>query len=97
VFELDCADLVVIAGELYGIAPAAALDQLDIDAARAALAEADLTATRPAEADLTATRPAEADLTVAPLGRESTVVHQRGVAAGSPKGTFHDREDFCVP
>ena len=86
-FELDCADLVVIAGELYGIAPAAALDQLDIDAARAALAEA----------DLTATRPAEADLTVAPLGRESTVVHQRGVAAGSPKGTFHDREDFCVP
>jgi prophage maintenance system killer protein len=40
---IDVADLVVIAGDLYGIDPGAALDRLDIDAAQAALAEADLT------------------------------------------------------
>ena len=40
---IDVADLVVIAGDLYGIGPGAALDRLDIDAAQAALAEADLT------------------------------------------------------
>lgn len=37
---LDVADLVVIAGRVLGISPAAALDQLDVAAARAALAEA---------------------------------------------------------
>jgi hypothetical protein len=40
VFELDFADLVVIAAELLGIALAAALDQFDLTAAQAALTEA---------------------------------------------------------
>jgi prophage maintenance system killer protein len=37
---IDVADLVVIAGELYGTGPDAALDRIDLDAARAALTEA---------------------------------------------------------
>ena len=51
---IDVADLVVIAGDLYGIGPGAALDRLDIDAAQAALAEADFTegSLAPAAADL---------------------------------------------
>ena len=40
---IDVADLVVIAGELYGTGPDAALEQIDLDAARAALTEAALT------------------------------------------------------
>jgi hypothetical protein len=40
VFELDCADLVVIAGRVRGVDPGAALDQVDLAAARAALAAA---------------------------------------------------------
>jgi len=31
---IDVADLVVIAGELYGTGPDAALDRIDLDAAR---------------------------------------------------------------
>jgi hypothetical protein len=50
VFELDCADLVVIAGQVLGIGPAAALDRLDVPAAQAALAEA-----RPADVELSGT------------------------------------------
>jgi hypothetical protein len=37
---IDIADLVVIAGELYGTGPDAALDRIDLDAARTALTEA---------------------------------------------------------
>jgi len=37
---IEVADLVVIAGELYGTGPDAALDRIDLDAARAALTEA---------------------------------------------------------
>src|SRR5580704_14713659 len=37
---IDVADLVVIAGELYGTSPDAALDRIDLDLARAALTEA---------------------------------------------------------
>jgi len=44
VFELDCADLVVIAGQVLGVGPHAALDQLDTAAAQAALTEAALAA-----------------------------------------------------
>jgi hypothetical protein len=40
---IDVADLVVIAAQVLGIGPAAALDQIDVAAARAALAEAGLT------------------------------------------------------
>jgi hypothetical protein len=54
VFELDCADLVVIAGRVRGVDPGAALDQVDLAAARAALAAA-----KPPEAKLTETGPAE--------------------------------------
>ena len=43
VFELDCADLVVIAGRVLGIGPAAALDRLDFAAAQAALTDPDPT------------------------------------------------------
>jgi hypothetical protein len=50
---IDVADLVVIAGELYGIGPDAALDRINLDAARAALTEAALTEGPPAA---TATR-----------------------------------------
>jgi Clp amino terminal domain, pathogenicity island component len=51
---IDVADLVVIAGELHGTGPAAALDQIDLAAARAALTEAALT-----EGPPTAAGPAE--------------------------------------
>jgi hypothetical protein len=37
---IDVADLVVIAGELCGTGPDAALDRIDLDAARAGLTEA---------------------------------------------------------
>jgi hypothetical protein len=40
---IDVADLVVIAGQLDGVGPEAALDRVDIGAAQAALAEAELT------------------------------------------------------
>jgi prophage maintenance system killer protein len=40
---IDVADLVVIAGQLDGVGPDAALDRVDIGAAQAALAEAELT------------------------------------------------------
>jgi hypothetical protein len=43
IVELDCADLVVIAAELDGIGPAAALDRFDIAAAQTALTQAALT------------------------------------------------------
>jgi len=64
VFELDCADLVVIAGQVRGVDPGAALDQVDLAAARAALAEAkppgaELTEAQLTEAELTETGPAE--------------------------------------
>ena len=55
VFELDCADLVVIAGRVLGIGPAAALDRLDFAAAQAALTEA-----RPAGVELSETGAADA-------------------------------------
>ena len=55
VFELDCADLVVIAGRVLGIGPAAALDRLDFAAAQAALAEARL-----ADGELSQTGPPDA-------------------------------------
>ena len=63
-FELDCADLVVIAGQVRGVDPGAALDQVDLAAARAALAEAkppgaELTEAQLTEAELTETGPAE--------------------------------------
>src|ERR1700722_7967829 len=66
---IDLADLVVIAGQVLGIGPGAALDQVDLAAARAALAaakppepeliEAELAAAKPPEAELTETGPAE--------------------------------------
>jgi hypothetical protein len=42
VIAIDVADLVVIAGQVLGVGPDAALDQLDIAAAQAALTEAAL-------------------------------------------------------
>src|ERR1700722_1256318 len=66
---IDLADLVVIAGQVLGIGPGAALDQVDLAAARAALAaakppepeliEAELTEAELTEAELTETGPAE--------------------------------------
>ena len=53
---IDVADLVVIAGRVLGIGPAAALDQLDLAAAQAALAEA-----KPPEAELIRDRRADRD------------------------------------
>ena len=53
-FELDCADRVVIAGRVRGVGPGAALDQVDLAAARAALAAA-----KPPEAGLIEAEPAE--------------------------------------
>jgi Clp amino terminal domain, pathogenicity island component len=53
-FELDCADLVVIAGQVLGVGPHAALDQLDTAAARAALTEAALAAAALADGALAA-------------------------------------------
>ena len=50
---IDVADLVVIAGELYGTGPDAALDRIDLDAARTALTEAALTEAAPADTALT--------------------------------------------
>jgi prophage maintenance system killer protein len=64
---IDVADLVVIAGRVLGVSPAAALDQLDLAAARAALAAA-----KPAEAELI-----EAELTEtgsAELGRAAVLL-----------------------
>jgi hypothetical protein len=64
VFELDCADLVVIAGRVRGVDPGAALDQVDLAAARSALAAAkppapELIEAELIEAELTETGPAE--------------------------------------
>jgi hypothetical protein len=59
VFELDCADLVVIAGRVLGVGPGVALDQVDLAAARAALAAAKPPEAELIEAELTETGPAE--------------------------------------
>ena len=61
---IDVADLVVIAGRVLGVGPGAALDQVDLAAARAALAaakppEAGLAGAELTEAELTETGPAE--------------------------------------
>ena len=61
---IDLADLVVIAGRVLGVGPGAALDQVDLAAARAALAaarppEAGLTEAGLTETGLTETGPAE--------------------------------------
>ena len=61
---IDVADLVVIAGRVLGVGPGAALDQVDLAAARAALAaakppEAELIEAELTEAELTETGPAE--------------------------------------
>jgi prophage maintenance system killer protein len=50
---IDVADLVVVAGELYGTGPDAALDRIDLDAARTALTEAALTEAAPADTAVT--------------------------------------------
>ena len=56
---IDVADLVVIAGRVLGVSPAAALDQLDLAAARAALAAAKPPEAELIEAELTETGSAE--------------------------------------
>jgi len=56
---IDVADLVVIAGRVLGVGPAAALDQLDLPAARAALAAAKPPEAELIEAELTETGSAE--------------------------------------
>ena len=56
---LDLADLVVIAGRVRGVGPGAALDQVDLAAARAALAAAKPPEAQLIEAELTETGPAE--------------------------------------
>src|SRR3984885_29173 len=55
---IDLADLVVIAGQVLGIGPGAALDQVDLAAARAALAAA-----KPPEPELIEAELTEAELT----------------------------------
>ena len=73
---IDVADLVVIAGELYGTGPDAALEQIDLDAARAALTEAALTEAALTEAALTEAAltesPPAAAATAAPVGTALT-------------------------
>ena len=69
VFELDCADLVVIAGRVLGIGPAAALDRLDFAAAQAALAEARLADGELSETGAADAGPAAAGLAAAGLMR----------------------------
>jgi Clp amino terminal domain, pathogenicity island component len=73
---LDIADLVVIAGQVLGVGPDAALERIDLAAARAALAEADLAAARAALAEgeptpsrLTGAASADAGLAAAALIR----------------------------
>jgi hypothetical protein len=61
VFELDCADMVVIAGRVLGVGPGVALDQVDLAAARAALAAAKPPEAELIEAELTETGPADWD------------------------------------
>src|SRR5580693_1668129 len=56
---IDVADLVVIAGWVLGVGPRAALDQVDLAAARAALAAAQPPEAELIEAELTGTGPAE--------------------------------------
>jgi hypothetical protein len=56
---IDVADLVVIAGQVLGVGPAAALDQVDLAAARAAVAAAKPPEPELIEAELTETGPAE--------------------------------------
>jgi hypothetical protein len=56
---IDMADLVVIAGRVLGVGPGAALDQVDLAAARAALAAAQPPEAELTEAELTGTGPAE--------------------------------------
>src|SRR5580693_1945954 len=56
---IDVADLVVIAGRVLGVGPATALDQLDLPAARAALAAAKPPEAELIEAELTETGSAE--------------------------------------
>ena len=56
---IDLADLVVIAGRVLGVGPGAALDQVDLDAARAALAAARAPEAELIEAEVAETGPAE--------------------------------------
>ena len=56
---IDVADLVVIAGRVLGTGPGAALDQVDLDAARAALAAAEPPEAELTETELTETGPAD--------------------------------------
>lgn len=56
---IDVADLVVIAGRVLGVGPAAALDQVDLAAARDALAAAKPPEAELIEGELTETGPAE--------------------------------------
>ena len=65
---IDVADLVVIAGRVLGGGPGAALEQIDLAAARAALAAA-----RPPEAELTEAELTEADLTEAEAAESGRV------------------------
>lgn len=58
---IDVADLVVIAGRVLGVGPGAALDQVDLAAARAALAAAQPPEAELIEAELTETGSAELD------------------------------------
>jgi prophage maintenance system killer protein len=81
---LDVADLVVIAGKVLGTGPDAALEQIDLAAARDALAEAE-----PSWAQLAQARPADAGLAAAVLVRAllrhgpfTGHNHQVAVAAG---------------
>jgi Clp amino terminal domain, pathogenicity island component len=53
---IDLADLVVIAGRVRGVGPSAALDQVDLDAVRGALAAA-----KPPQAELTEAEPGPAE------------------------------------
>ena len=88
VFELDCADLVVIAGRVLGIGPAAALDRLDVAAAQAALAEArladvQLSESGAADAGLAAAGLAAAELMRALLRHRPFAGHSQQVAAAA--------------
>jgi prophage maintenance system killer protein len=65
---LDVADLVVIAGQVLGTGPGAALERIDLVAARAALAEAEAE-DEPTRSRLTLAGPADAGLAAAVLMR----------------------------
>jgi prophage maintenance system killer protein len=66
---MDVADLVVIAAQVLGTGPDAALDQLDLAAAQAALAEAQPAEAQPADTELSETAAADAGLAAAVLIR----------------------------